>query len=229
MIDNNACHVIEDLPDLYPELDAFAKLINGECAKGVYKIQIVNSNILLDGTHKEIDYVRNEFRGKRFIVQQRISQHQNISAIFPNAVNTIRLVTVYDKKTKTVKPLSAVLRVGTGKNHVDNWAAGGLAIGIDLAKGCLLKYGFYKPAFGTKTTIHPDTGIEFDGYEIPFFKDAVSLALRCHDYLYGIHSIGWDIAITSDGPCIIEGNDNWEISLMQACNGGLLEQFKTLF
>jgi hypothetical protein len=33
--------------------------------------------------------------------------------------------------------------------------------------------------------------------------------------------IGWDIAITPDGPVFIEGNDNPEISGLQTVNGGL--------
>ena len=27
---------------------------------------------------------------------------------------------------------------------------------------------------------------------------------------YGVHSIGWDVCLTTDGPLIIEGNDNWD-------------------
>ena len=38
---------------------------------------------------------------------------------------------------------------------------------------------------------------------------------------YGVRSIGWDIAITDSGPCFVEGNDNWEISLNQAADRGL--------
>lgn len=42
--------------------------------------------------------------------------------------------------------------------------------------------------------------------------------------------IGWDIAITQDGPVIIEGNDNMDIDLPQACNerGLLLDILKYL-
>ena len=50
-----------------------------------------------------------------------------------------------------------------------------------------------------------------------------------HEKLGDIHSIGWDIAITKDGPIFIEGNDNWELSLMQACNGGLKGEFEEFF
>ena len=112
---------------------------------------------------------------------------------------------------------------------MDNWAAGGLAIGIDATTGTLSKYGFYKPGFGTKSTSHPTTKVEFDGYEIPYIKEAISLAKKFHSYLNDIHSIGWDIAITENGPLIIEGNDNWEVSLVQICTHGLQKEFEEYF
>ena len=111
---------------------------------------------------------------------------------------------------------------------INTWAMGGLAIGID-EKGCLKKYGFYKPSFGTKTTQHPDTEVVFENYSIPFFAEAVDMARRFHSELHEIHSIGWDIAITDAGPCFIEGNDNWEISLVQICSKGLQREFEELF
>lgn len=69
----------------------------------------------------------------------------------------------------------------------------------------------------------------FDGYKVPYMKEAIDEAIRFHSMLPTIHSIGWDIAITEDGPCFIEGNDNWEISLMQISNHGLQKEFNKYF
>ena len=55
------------------------------------------------------------------------------------------------------------------------------------------------------------------------------MARRFHSELHEIHSIGWDSAITDAGPCFIEGNDNWEISLVQICSKGLQREFEELF
>lgn len=212
-----------------PSLNAFAKLIDGECANGVFRIQTNNGRIFIDGKDSTDDDLEKQFNGHRYIIQQRIEQHDAIKAVFPKSINTIRLVTVYDKKEDRVVVFSAVLRVGTGNNHVDNWAAGGLSIGIDELTGELRKYGFYKPGFGTKVAEHPDTHVVFEGYKIPYFAEAVEMAKQFHYYIKGVHSIGWDIAITLDGPCFIEGNDNWEISLMQVCNHGLQQEFERYF
>lgn len=50
-----------------------------------------------------------------------------------------------------------------------------------------------------------------------------------HKSLYGIHSIGWDVAITDQGPVLIEGNDNWEISIIQIDRGLKKEWENTLY
>jgi len=104
-----------------------------------------------------------------FIVQERISQHPALNKIYDKSINTIRLETVINPKTKEIEILPPLLRVGTSGHNVDNWAMGGLAIGID-EKGCLKKYGFYKPSFGTKTTQHPDTEVVFENYSIRFLQ-----------------------------------------------------------
>ena len=131
--------------------------------------------------------------------------------------NTLRIVTI--NKNGKCYVLSSLLRVGTSKTgNVDNWAAGGLAIGIDNATGYLKEYGFYKPVHGLKESVHPDTGVIFSDFKVPQYKEACELACKAHRAFYNIRAIGWDIAITENGPMFIEGNDNWEISLQQACD-----------
>lgn len=78
-------------------------------------------------------------------------------------------------------------------------------------------------------TQHPDNGLVFECFEIPYFKEAVKMAKDLHSKLYRIHSMGWDIAITSNGPVFIEGNSLWEISLIQAVHGGLKKQIEKYF
>lgn len=208
--------------------DYFVKKIDGECGDGVFHIEIIDGKLFYKGNQVKINSFFEE--NNRYLIQESIKcQHPAISAFHDKAINTLRLVTVYDEKNHKVEVFSCVLRIGTGCNNVDNWAMGGLSVGVDTEKGTLRKYGFYKPGFGTKATEHPDSHIEFDGYKIPFIEEAILQAKIFHHHLYGIHSIGWDIAITEEGPCFVEGNDNWEISLMQISNHGLRREFEQFF
>lgn len=209
--------------------DLFVKKIDGECADGVYHMTIKDGKLFYKSSVVDVDNGLFE-KGRRYLIQESIKgQHQAISSIHPKAINTLRLVTVYNEKKDDVELFSCVLRVGKGENQVDNWAAGGLSIGVDTDNGVLRKYGFYKPGFGTKAIEHPDSHIVFEGYKVPYMQDAINQALYMHRHLYGVHNIGWDIAITNDGPCFVEGNDNWEISLMQISNHGLKKEFERLF
>lgn len=209
--------------------DVFIKTIDGECGDGVFHVKSNGESIMIGGEIVTDESLSNKFSKGRYLIQEKISQHDKINAIFSHSINTIRLVTVYNKKEKQVEVFSVGLRIGTGNNDVDNWAMGGLFVGIEKETGRLKKYGFYKPGHGTKATIHPNSGVLFEGYQIPYFKEAISMAINFHSILKGMHSIGWDIAICNDGPCFIEGNDNWEISLMQVVDGGLKKDFDRLF
>ena len=206
----------------------FVKQIDGECAKGVYRVEINEGQLWLKGEAISLDTFSSI--DKRYIIQEAIAdQHSALSALHPQSFNTIRLVTVYNRQTHDVEVFASCLRVGTGDNYFDNTSAGGLMVGIDAKKGVLNKYGFFKPQFGTKTVEHPDSHIIFENYSIPYWNEVVNQAKSFHGLLYGVHSIGWDIGVTEKGPVFIEGNDNWEISGPQIGNGGLKKDFDRLF
>ena len=54
--------------------------------------------------------------------------------------------------------------------------------------------------------IHPTSGERIKGFRLPDWSAAKRLALRGHRTLSNIALVGWDIALTADGPVIIEGN-----------------------
>lgn len=217
------CNNLGDL--INHDLDAFCKSIDGECADDIFKLIISERTIFINNEIISFDDFRSKINNGIYLVQERVNQHELVSKINPKSVNTIRLTTIFNPTTNTSEFFSATLRVGTGESIVDNWAVGGLLINIK-DDGTLDKYGFFKPGFGGKVTSHPNSKIVFEGYSLPYFKEAVQYSLKLHNLLYGIHSIGWDIAITEDGPVFIEGNDNWELSVTQSSLRGMRKEFK---
>lgn len=93
-------------------------------------------------------------------------------------------------------------------------------MGIDQS-GKLMKTGYYKPQYDTTVIQHPDTGVVFENVVVPYFEDVKKAIVKLHTFLYRCHSIGWDVAVTKNGPVFIEGNSLWEISMPQAAHGGL--------
>lgn len=107
-----------------------------------------------------------------------------------------------------------------GDMHLDNLSGGGVATGI-TDEGALKPFAYYADPTKAALREHPDTGVIFSGREIPYFREAVNLAYKAHALFPHTYSIGWDIAITSNGPLIIEANVAWGFINIQIVNGGL--------
>jgi hypothetical protein len=203
------------------DMDAFAKQFDGQLGNGVFAIKIQDSKVYVNNELvSSTDELLKTFTTADYIIQERIKQHPELNKLCSTAVNTIRLVTLITPDEEIIA-VRAGLRIGREGSCVDNCAKGGVFVGIDLNTGKLMKRGIIKPPQGMVVYQHPDNGVVFEGFEIPFFKEAVEMAKELHSRLYRIHSVGWDIAITSEGPTFIEGNSLWEISGTQAAVGGL--------
>jgi len=136
------------------------------------------------------------------------------------------MVTVY--YGKTIKVIAASLRCGSkATGFVDNFSSGGGAVLID-GSGRLEKYGLHFKGTPKCTEHHPDTGFKFANYPIPYYNEAVELAIKAHSFLYGVCAIGWDIAITETGPVIIEGNYHWGLSIMQSKDYQIKDKWREL-
>ena len=59
-------------------------------------------------------------------------------------------------------------------------------------------------------TTHPDTGIAFDGCRLPYWSEAIELARTGQRCFPELPTLGWDIALTADGPLFIEANARWD-------------------
>ena len=211
------------------ECDLFCKLVDGECGNGIFRLHISKGRALIDSKEVTKEDLHNVFSRGRYIAQEIIRQHRDMARLHASSINSIRLITVRGLKDGKIYVLPSILRIGVKDNIVDNTSQGGIAIGFDKETGLLKEYGFYKPQFGLKTNVHPDSGIIFKYFNIPHIKEAIRDAIYFHSMLPNMHSVGWDIAIGKSGPIFIEGNDNWEINGPQICNGGLKEEFHELF
>lgn len=220
---------IQQLKQLFSrDMDAFCKPSSGQLGNGIFALKVQDSKVYIDGKPSSMDKLIDVLLSANYLVQKRIYQHSKMNTLCDSTINSIRLQTVMTKDGEVV-PFGAGLRIGRKGSAVDNWAKGGVFVGIDMENGKLMETGFLKPQYGTSVKEHPDTHVVFKDFEIPFYKEAEKKAMELHKCLYRCHSVGWDIAITEDGPMFIEGNGLWEISLIQAAHGGLKKQIETYF
>ena len=155
------------------------------------------------------------------LIQPRVRQHPALSALFPQALNTIRLDSFLEQGQ--VRHSASALRMGSGDMVFDNWGQGGLAVGIDLATGRLFDHAYRKSRFGDHAAHarHPDTGAAFAGYQLPHWEALKDLVARAALTLPGLRTLCWDVAIAEDGPLLVEANDFWNVNVMQKSCGGL--------
>jgi len=159
----------------------------------------------------------------KLLFEKKIEQHHLLRRIYPESVNTIRIDTLRCVSGKLVMS-GALLRVGKGGRKVDNWSGpqGGIAIAIDLEKGCLNRGGY--DYFLNEYPSHPDSGFSFDNTIIPFWKELLGVVRQTANLFPQANSIGWDIAITEKGPIIIEANTDYGITSLQTTNGPYLKK-----
>jgi len=136
-------------------------------------------------------------------------------------LNTTRIVTIMNGTEPEY--LSGFQAFATNDSTNDSWNTGSVYVGIDPENNCLKEFGYYSLHVKNKSlcTSHPDSGIVFKGYKIPFLKEAVELCLKAHQLLYFNFVIGWDVAITDKGPVIVEANEKPGMNAVQCVDGGL--------
>lgn len=154
-----------------------------------------------------------------FVFEEALVQHPMLSAIYPHSINTLRFIT-WTREDGAIEVVSALLRLGANGSCTDNASAGGLFLKVELESGALAPYArkFYEFG-GTVHFAHPDTGFEFAGSVVPEFDSAMEMTRVAAAHL-PYRLVGWDLAITPDGPVLIEGNHNPHIYGAEIADGG---------
>lgn len=155
-----------------------------------------------------------------YLATEFVEQASYADKLYPNASNTIRLVTMVDDDGPFLG--AAYHRIGTTASApVDNWSSGGLSTEIDadgtLSKATRFPYGGTLEWFDT----HPDTGSQIEGIVVPDWDDISDSIVRIAADLSHIPYIGWDVLVTDNGFKILEGNAHVDVDLMQV-HGPLL-------
>lgn len=172
-----------------------AKPVDGQCGKDIEKI------ITADVKDPKALYDKLK-ENRQLLLETFVVQHPEISRLFPNSVNTIRMVTMRINGKTTIA--YRVIRIGNGDNVVDNFNHGGMFSVVD-DNGVITKPAIDKK--GNVYEVHPVTGTQIKGFQIPLFEEAKALVMKMSEVIPEIGYTGWDICITENGPVVIEGNE----------------------
>lgn len=172
-----------------------AKPEAGLCGKGIEKI---------DSTGESPISLYNSLKTNgQTLLEEVLLQHKKVDALYPGSINTVRMVTMTDDEGEP-HLLYAAMRLGSGGAVVDNFNSGGMVIPVDPEKGTLIGVAVNKASHTFEA--HPDTGVKFEGYQLPCWATCRKLAFKAAVRVPTVRFVGWDLAITPNGPVLVEGN-----------------------
>ena len=192
-----------------------AKPIDGGCGKGIEKIKVSNYQTL-DEIYQYL--TKEEFN---FELEELIIQHPEVAKIYPDAINTVRIVTIVttkdgksvltipkeERKNIELEPhiICAYFRIGNGGKCVDNFNSGGMVAPVDEKTGIVSQLAIDK--LKNVYEAHPQTGEKIKGFQFPYWKEALELCKMACQEIPEMGYAGWDVAFTPNGPLFVEGNE----------------------
>ena len=216
--------------------DYFFKNVTIESGEGVIGFS-VNSGIIRIGMQSFEQFRFKQILKKGiWIVQRHYYSHSAIQAVNSSALNTTRIFTT--QGVNGVEYLGGFQAFATDGASVDSWHFSSIYVGINPEEGVLKPIGMTSLSDKRPGILleHPNSKIRFEGYRIPFMKESVELCITAHKLFYGVFTIGWDIAITEQGPMVVEANERPGINVLQWLDGGISniirvkhEELKTMF
>lgn len=162
---------------------------------------------------------RHPSRQSSVVVEELIEQCPELAALHPNSVNAIRATAVRDKDGD-IRILHPWIKCGIGGGFVASAALdGGFDAEIDPDTGIVITDGYSEN--GNVYVTHPDSGIKIKGFRIPRWDDLKLTVHQLMDELPEYGYVGWDLVLTNDGWCVMEGNYSGEFTwqLIRGCGG----------
>ena len=155
---------------------------------------------------------------RRMLVQPALRNHWELLPLTPGALNTLRILTARPPGGRA-RVVLAAFRLAVGDAPADNFHFGGMMAPVDLATGRLGTAVRRQRRALVPVERHPDTGAVIEGHQVPCWAEAVALAERALDAARRVPVIGWDVAITDEGPVLIEANAASNPDIAQAPTG----------
>lgn len=200
----------------------FCKILNGMVSFGAFRIESMDSKTICCPGHPEMSHAQflNEFvGGNAYVVQRELTNNAHF-ADYASALCTVRMVNLITDNG--VHCPAAVLKLPQGDNIADAfWRSGNIACDVDVDTGrvrTVARRGIEMEYLDD----HPVTS-GLMGLELPFWSELREINARAAQTFAPIRYQSTDIAITPDGPVVIELNYGGGFDMPQYASGrGLL-------
>jgi hypothetical protein len=153
---------------------------------------------------------------KPMLVQPWLRNHEELTGFAKDSLVAIRVITVLnelDEPEVTLAMTRILSMLEPDWQHLPDheYAA---PINLETGEMGLLTGDNFKTAL-VRMTHHPVTGIAIKGRVLKNWPAIRDLALKAHRTFKHRIVVGWDIALTPEGPMVLEGNTNLDVMFVQ--------------
>jgi hypothetical protein len=161
------------------------------------------------------DKLADEFRKQDCVVQPFVENHPDIAQVTNGALASLRIVTGLNEHAEA-EFIASLIGLPHGAHET---SVAGILCSIERETGRIRQAAFPD---GRRVECHPDTGLPSVGIMLPFWQESIELVRRAHAAAFPrFPFLGWDIALTKDGPVLLETNSGWGAIFHQMLDGPL--------
>lgn len=162
------------------------------------------------------------------IVEEFLSDCSTTPPFNKDFLSPIRCTTVLtDNGVEFLYPAFRTIgEIVKNENGVDPEKTEMFFAAIDKKSGKIISGGY--DYFGNVFERHPLTGQKFEGTQLPEWDRLLEMLKEAALKLPSLRYVGWDVAYSKNGWCIIEGNSNGEFFTQMVYGHGFKSEFEKL-
>ncbi len=191
--------------------------------------------------YKEDDAVLVRFDGKQLLLsnvlngtpllfESLVRQTCQFSAFNASSVNTVRFMTTL-YPDGCAKVIATWIKVGRDGKCVDNAGDGGnVSAAVDVETGRIynvMRFDGWRNSHAIEC--HPDNCIQLNGVVIENWDRIKSELIKYQQAFPYCRAAGWDVAITDEGPVVLEVNDRWDTTGQYFIKEGWREEIRNCY
>lgn len=184
---------------------------HGEGVIVVKNIEYLNNDCKLHYFNGKTEVLSNVLGKYPLLFEGLVYQTKQFNLLNESSVNTVRFMTTLYPNGEA-KIIATFIKIGRAGKCVDNAGDGGnIDVCVDLKTG-EIKYAIQYDGWRKIKDIdkHPDSGNQLNGLVIEKWESIKQEVLKFQQAFPYCKAAGWDIAITDQGPVVIEVNDFWD-------------------
>ena len=184
---------------------------HGDNVVVVKEIKYVENDCELRLFNGTVEMLSNVLKDGPRIFESVIRQTDQFSSFNESSVNTVRFMTTLHPDG-SARVIATFIKIGRAGKCVDNAGDGGnVDVCVDVETG-EIKYAIQFDGWHKIKDIekHPDSGTQLNGVIIDNWETVKAEVIKYQQAFPWCKAAGWDIAITDEGPVVIEVNDFWD-------------------